>query len=135
MGRIALVQEPVGQPVQEPAEAAEPPRLTVASLAVAAGACVAWYAVAITAFFAYAAARPADIPPDCRTCMTYREAALQLGYLGVLPAALVGLLASLVVITFAATRVRPAWLLGSLAALVGMALGACGLVTIFTFEP
>jgi len=111
--------------------------LTFASLGVAVAVCLAWYAVVVTGYFAWASGR-SSVPgvPGCAgaDCPSERTAMLTLGFLGLLPTALVSLLASLVVLVFAARRLRAPVPLGTVSALAGMVLGVIGFVTIATYE-
>ena len=118
-------------------EPAAPRQLTLAGLGLAVAICVAWYVAAVTAFFSYANGRSATVAVEGCTgteCPSERVAILTLGFFGLLPTAFVSLLVSLVVLVYAARSIRVPALLGTVAALAGMALGAFGFVTIATYD-
>jgi hypothetical protein len=125
------------EPVEANAEPRAPRPLTFASLGQATGICVAWYVVAVTAYFIYANGRSATVPAGGCTgldCPSERDALLTLGFFGLLPTAFVSLLVSLVVLVFAARSLRAPVVLGTVSALAGMVLGAIGFVTIATYD-
>jgi hypothetical protein len=126
---------PTGSPADE--ETPAPRRFTLASLLAAVCVCAAWWLAAVAGYFAYAQSRSDTVAAaDCTTasCPSERTALLTLGFFGLLPTAFVGLLLSMVVLVFVAQRLRLPWLLGTVAALAGMAVAAAGFITLVTYD-
>lgn len=119
-------------------DAVGPPRpLTFGSLGIALGVCLTWWGAALSGYFSYAATRSDTIPASGCTradCPSHREALLALGFFGLMPAAAVGVLTSLVVLVFAARSLRNPWGLGTVSALGGMVLATAGVLAVATAD-
>ncbi|HYN97836.1 MAG TPA: hypothetical protein VES42_28685 [Pilimelia sp.] len=98
-----------------------PSSLTLRGLAAAAGVCAAWYAIPLLGFFGYAAVRGGDL--------------LALGLLGLLPAAFVGFLISLVVLGGVVKQVRSRALAGTISAWVGLLISLFWFTLVLTTRP